>query len=125
MCIGYFSDLLTAPYGEESLRYAFCSTFITGGISMVLFYLASRSYPKEALTHQAIAKKEEDSLADMSPVLNIVFGVFLLFVVGLFFLQMGLAGVKVLTLATWILALVALFFTGGIYYTTKGIINGK
>ena len=60
----------------------------------------------------------------MGAVLNIVLGVFLLFLVGLFFLQMGLAGVNIMSLATWILALVGLFFAGGVYYTAKGIMNG-
>lgn len=49
LIIGYISDLLAPQYGVESLRYAFCFTFFTGTIAMILFYLASRSYPKDLL----------------------------------------------------------------------------
>jgi MFS family permease len=45
--IGYISDVLTPQYGAESLRYAFCFSFFTGTVAMILFYLASRSYPKD------------------------------------------------------------------------------
>ena len=45
--IGLLSDYFSADFGAESLRYAFCSAFITGGIAAVLFYMASRSYKKD------------------------------------------------------------------------------
>ncbi|MEM9921642.1 MAG: MFS transporter, partial [Bacteroidota bacterium] len=45
--IGFISDLLTPTYGALSLRYAFCSTFLTCLIAAALFYMASRHYPKE------------------------------------------------------------------------------
>lgn len=45
--IGYISDVLTPQYGSESLRYAFCFTFFTGTVAMILFYMASRSYPAD------------------------------------------------------------------------------
>ena len=61
----------------------------------------------------------------MGPILNIVLGVFLLFVVGLFFLQMGLAGVNVLGMSLWILVLIGLLFASGVYLTAKGYLNGE
>ena len=122
--IGFLSDLLEPTYGIQSLKYAFTSTWITGAISLICFYLASKTYEKEALVKKIIKSENSQQVNDMGAVLNIVLGVFLLFLVGLFFLQMGLAGVNIMSLATWILALVGLFFAGGVYYTAKGIMNG-
>ncbi|MEM6319043.1 MAG: MFS transporter [Bacteroidota bacterium] len=122
--IGYISDLLTPAYGNESLRYAFTITFVTGAISIILFYLASKHYPKEAIIEQKVTKKSQASLADMKPVLNIILGVFLLFIVGLFFLQIGLAGKTAMSMPTWVLGIVGLFFAGGVFYTAKGVVNG-
>ncbi len=45
--IGAISDALSPEYGAESLRYAFCATFITGVIAMYLFYRSSQHYPEE------------------------------------------------------------------------------
>lgn len=45
--IGFLSDYLIPSYGEESLRYAFCLTFLTGAISILFFYLASKNYLKD------------------------------------------------------------------------------
>lgn len=122
--IGFLSDMFQPNYGDESLKYAFTSTFVTGAISLVLFYLASKSYNEEALVKKIVKSTETQKVSDMGAVLNIVLGVFLLFIVGLFFLQMGLAGTNIMSLATWILGLVGLFFAGGVYYTAKGIMNG-
>jgi len=123
--IGIISDYLSADYGAESLRYAFTITWITGIISLVLFYLGSRTYQAEALVKKVVATKTANKASDMGPILNIVLGVFLLFVVGLFFLQMGLAGVDVLGMSLWILVLIGLLFAGGVYLTTKGYLNGE
>ena len=124
MVIGFISDVLQESHGNESLRYAFCSTFLTGAISMLLYFLASKTYREEAMVKEMVIPEKGSSVSDMGAVLNIVLGVFLLFVVGLFFLQMGLAGVQIMTMASWILGIVGLFFIGGIYFTTKGIIAG-
>ena len=48
LVIGALSDFFSESYGVESLRYAFCSTFLTGTVAMVMFYLASRYYVKES-----------------------------------------------------------------------------
>jgi len=48
LTIGALSDLLTDSYGVESLRYAFCITFLTGAISMILFYFAAKYYARES-----------------------------------------------------------------------------
>ena len=122
--IGFLSDMLQDTYGAQSLKYAFTSTWVTGIISVICYYLASKTYDKEALVKKIVKSDSNNKTNDMGPILNIVFGVFLLFVVGLFFLQMGLAGTDVLSMATWILAVVGLFFAGGVYYTAKGIMNG-
>lgn len=47
LTIGYLSDVLSPRYGAESLRYAFCFTFITYALSMLLFYMASRHYRRD------------------------------------------------------------------------------
>ena len=47
--IGYLSDILTPTYGVESLRYAFCFSFVTATISLVFFYLATRHYKRESV----------------------------------------------------------------------------
>jgi len=122
--IGFLSDLLEPTYGIQSLKYAFTSTWVTGAIALICFYLASKTYEEEALIKKISKSENSQQVNDMGAVLNIVLGVFLLFLVGLFFLQMGLAGTSVLSLATWILAIVGLFFAGGVYYTAKGIMNG-
>jgi len=122
--IGIISDYLSADYGAESLRYAFTLTWVTGIISLILFYLGSKTYQSEALVKKVVQTKTANKASDMGAILNIVLGVFLLFVVGLFFLQMGLAGVNVLGMSLWILVLVGLIFVGGVYLTTKGYLNG-
>lgn len=123
--IGMISDYLSADYGAESLRYAFTITWVTGIISLVLFYLGSKTYQAEALIKKVAATKKESKASDMGAILNIVLGVFLLFVVGLFFLQMGLAGVDILGMSLWILVVVGLLFASGVYLTTKGYLNGE
>lgn len=40
LLVGAISDYLNPTYGAESLRYAFCVTFLTGAIALVLFYMA-------------------------------------------------------------------------------------
>ena len=47
VCIGLLSDYLTPQFGELSLRYAFCSTFLTGAVAVLLFYAASRFYKND------------------------------------------------------------------------------
>jgi len=47
--IGYVSDLLEPTYGTESLRWAFCTIFITSTISILLFYMAANNYKKDML----------------------------------------------------------------------------
>ena len=47
LAIGFISDALAPTYGVESLRYAFCFTFLTGSIAMVLFWLAAKNYPED------------------------------------------------------------------------------
>ena len=123
--IGMISDYLSADYGAESLRYAFTITWVTGIISLILFYLGSKNYQNEALVKKVADTKKETKASDMGAILNIVLGVFLLFVVGLFFLQMGLAGVDILGMSLWILVLVGLLFASGVYLTTKGYLNGE
>jgi len=51
--IGMISDYLSADYGAESLRYAFTITWVTGIISLILFYLGSKNYQNEALVKKA------------------------------------------------------------------------
>ena len=52
--IGFLSDWLEPTYGLESLRYAFLLTVLTGTLSLVMFYLASRHYVADLET----AKRE-------------------------------------------------------------------
>lgn len=142
LLIGYLSDILEPTYGVESLRYAFTSTWVTGAIAAVLFYLAARTYQSEAIIKnmgsvESVAVKDSDTILDsglvesekqntgMGAVLNIVLGVFLLFVVGLFFLQVGLAGAAISSLPIWALVLVGGIFAGGVYLTSKGYMEGK
>ena len=125
VAIGIISDYLSADYGAESLRYAFTITWVTGTISLILFYLGSKTYQEEALVKKVVATKTGNKASDMGAILNIVLGVFLLFVVGLFFLQMGLAGVNVVGMSLWILVLIGLLFAGGVYLTAKGYLNGE
>jgi len=47
LTIGFLSDLFTPTYGNESLRWAFCITILTGLISSILFDLASKSYKSD------------------------------------------------------------------------------
>ena len=47
LVIGYLSDYFTAEFANESLRWAFCISILTGTISSVLFYLGSRTYRAE------------------------------------------------------------------------------
>ena len=45
---GALSDFFTPAFGVESLRYAFCASLVTGSISVILFYLASKTYRNES-----------------------------------------------------------------------------
>lgn len=47
MTIGILSDFLEPTYGTESLRWAFTSTFVSGALAALFFYLASKSYQKD------------------------------------------------------------------------------
>jgi len=44
LVIGMVSDALTPQFGDLSLRWAFCTVFVTTIIALSLLYLASRSY---------------------------------------------------------------------------------
>lgn len=44
LIIGYISDLLIPNYGDLSLRWAFCTVFITGSIATVFYALAAKNY---------------------------------------------------------------------------------
>ncbi len=123
--IGMISDALTPTYGNDSLKYAFTSTWFTGTVSLFCYYMATKTYREEALVKKVVKVKTASGSNDMATVLNIVLGVFLLFIVALFFLQMGLAGTSVMSMATWILAVVGVFFAGGVYYTAKGVLSGE
>jgi MFS family permease len=125
LIIGLLSDYFEPSYGKESLRYAFLSTFFTGSVSILLFYLASKHYIKEAIYVQK--KKLTNTVTannNMKEVLNIVMGVLFLFFVGLFFLQIGLAGIALSAVSIWILILVGFLFISGLGLTIKGIIRG-
>ena len=56
LAIGGISDYLTPTYGDESLRYAFCFSFITAAIALVLFWLAAKSYPEDLRRSREAAK---------------------------------------------------------------------
>lgn len=47
LVMGALSDALQPSLGAQSLRYAFCLTFVTGLIVMVLFYSAGKSYEED------------------------------------------------------------------------------
>ncbi len=47
LTIGFLSDLLLPEYGGLSLRYAFCSIYLSMGIAIALFGMASRNYLKD------------------------------------------------------------------------------
>lgn len=47
LCIGMLSDWFTPSMGAESLRYAFCSVFITGTLAMILFFLAANYFERD------------------------------------------------------------------------------
>ncbi len=53
VCIGALSDYFSSAFGGASLRYAFCSTVLTGLASIILFYMASRTYRTESALHKA------------------------------------------------------------------------
>ncbi len=50
---GFLSDLLTPTFGNESLRWAFCFSFIPAAISMVLFYYAAQNFEKDMASANA------------------------------------------------------------------------
>lgn len=47
LVMGALSDALQPSLGAQSLRYAFCLTFVTGLIVMVMFYFAGKSYEED------------------------------------------------------------------------------
>ena len=49
LVVGMLSDYFEPTYGAESLRYAFSIIYITAPITIFLYYMASRHYPKEVL----------------------------------------------------------------------------
>lgn len=44
LTVGYLSDLFIPSYGELSLRWAFCITFLSGSVATLLFGLAAKNY---------------------------------------------------------------------------------
>lgn len=49
LVIGMLSDWLEPSYGVDSLRWAFCVTFLTGIIAACLFFMAARYYRDDLL----------------------------------------------------------------------------
>ena len=49
LIIGILSDFFEPNYGVESLRWAFCSVFLTSSAAMFLFYTAANNYEKDLL----------------------------------------------------------------------------
>lgn len=47
LVIGIVSDALVPEFGDMSLRWAFCVSFIAGIISLTMYFLAGRSYLEE------------------------------------------------------------------------------
>mgnify|MGYP001061945535 CR=1 FL=1 len=56
--VGFLSDYLNPKYGNESVRYALTVVFIMEIFSIILFYLASKSYPKDLKKHEASLSEE-------------------------------------------------------------------
>ncbi|MDP5121413.1 MAG: MFS transporter [Spirosomaceae bacterium] len=52
LVIGMLSDYLQPTYGDLSLRWAFCATFVTGSIAVGFLYLASKNYRNDLETMQ-------------------------------------------------------------------------
>lgn len=49
LVIGMLSDYFEPTMGQDALRWAFTSTFVTGGIAALLFFIAGRHYEKDIL----------------------------------------------------------------------------
>jgi len=47
LVIGMVSDSLIPEFGDLSLRWAFCTVFVTTGISLIMMYLATRNYLRD------------------------------------------------------------------------------
>lgn len=47
LVIGYISDILTPTYGDLSLKWAFCSIYVSASIALIFFWLASRYYVQD------------------------------------------------------------------------------
>ena len=56
--IGMLSDYLEPTLGQDALRWAFTSTFVTGIIAAVLFYMAGRYYVKDLAESEREARGE-------------------------------------------------------------------
>ncbi|MEE9371506.1 MAG: MFS transporter [Saprospiraceae bacterium] len=54
LSIGIVSDLLADSYGVESLRYAFCITFGTSVMALIMFFYAAQNYKKESLLKPSV-----------------------------------------------------------------------
>ena len=55
--VGFFSDYLAPSRGNESIRYALTVVFIMEIMSIILFYFASKHYPKDLARHEADVAK--------------------------------------------------------------------
>jgi len=53
LVVGYLSDLLTPTYGDLSLRWAFCITFLSGATATMFFGLAAINYRRDLKKVQA------------------------------------------------------------------------
>jgi predicted MFS family arabinose efflux permease len=62
--IGLLSDYLEPAYGIESLRYAFTISYLTSAITMLLFYLASRTYKQELADFTEDEEKESKDILE-------------------------------------------------------------
>ena len=47
LVVGAVSDMMSAEYGDMSLKWGFAVTIFTSIIALILFYLASKHYPEE------------------------------------------------------------------------------
>lgn len=60
--IGVLSDWLEPTYGTDSLRWAFTSTYVSGILAAVLFYLAGQSYKKDLAENKIMEDGNDDDL---------------------------------------------------------------
>ncbi|OJJ23234.1 MFS transporter [marine bacterium AO1-C] len=56
--VGFLSDYLAPELGKESIRYALSVVFLMEVLSIILFYFASKRYPKDLAKYEAGATGE-------------------------------------------------------------------